>query len=112
MVDNFYSDNQIEVKVLERKCNFIISESDLIYDKDIISVQETITLLNSHYKECVTFWNREGKTRIESLEYAINDIRQIKTNPYSPDGDYLNKYAWLSFLEMKKIELNDLHEEL
>jgi hypothetical protein len=73
----------------------------MIAEKRILNVRETVDVLTVFYRECVEFWKREGYPRTEAVRKAFEDIERLNTNPFEPDGDWLDQKAKLYFMECK-----------
>jgi hypothetical protein len=58
--------------------------------------QETTEILKSFYSECLRFWKRENVEN--AAEYALKDLANIKCDPYSPNGETLDKKAITDFI--------------
>lgn len=71
----------------------------MIAEKRMLNVRETVDVLVMFYRECVEHWKREGYPRTEAVRMAIEDIERLNTNPFEPDGDWLDKKAKLYFME-------------
>lgn len=67
--------------------------------KRMLTVQETVKVLLPFYEDCVKFWVREGKTQSAAIQMALQDIENISTNPFEPNGDWLNQEAKQYFIE-------------
>lgn len=62
---------------------------------------QTIEVLQKFYTDCVKFWKREN-AQFPKLK-AKNDIRNITTNPFEPNGEKLNEDAKADFLKMLEL---------
>lgn len=67
--------------------------------KEMLTVEETVKVLVAFYKDCVGFWKREGKTDSVAKQMALQDIESLNTNPFEPNGDWLNQEAKHYFVE-------------
>lgn len=67
--------------------------------KRMLTVQETVKVLLPFYEDCVKFWLREGKVKPVAVEMALKDIESLNTNPFEPNGDWLNQEAKQAFME-------------
>lgn len=47
------------------------------------------TILDNHYEGCLDFWKRQGKDDITAMEQALRELKSVKTNPASPQGEPL-----------------------
>lgn len=70
-----------------------------VVTKRMLTVQETVKVLLPFYEDCVKFWLREGKTKSAAVQMALQDIESISTNPFEPNGDWLNQEAKHYFME-------------
>ena len=64
-----------------------------------LTIQETVKVLLPFYEDCVKFWLREGKTKSVAVQMALQDIESLNTNPFEPNGDWLNQEAKFYFME-------------
>lgn len=56
-------------------------------------------MLEQFYEECLRFWKREGVENPE--EMALNDVKNLKHNSFSPQGDVLHASELARFIENK-----------
>lgn len=77
-------------------------------DKTIELDEKTVNVLDQFYKDNLSFWNKEIERNPElketAEELALNDVKNAKTDPYSPTGNPLDestKEQWI----MQKTEM-------
>lgn len=63
------------------------------------SYDETIKICEKFYTECVRFWNRENHA--EPAKMALDDVSRLEFNPFSPNGEKLDKAAVNGFVKSK-----------
>lgn len=64
---------------------------------------ETGKVLHEHYFNCVKYWMEKGQDERKARLSALNDIKDIRYNPFIPfpkDKDYLNPDAVQSFKQV------------
>lgn len=59
--------------------------------------EETTEILKKFYEDCLRFWKRENVQ--DAHLNALKDIERITTDPYSPNGEKLNKDALNAFIK-------------
>lgn len=99
-----------------------IKDMVTLYTDNTLSIEETLKTLDAFYEDCLTFWKQEienkkknGITLEKSAkEYALNDVKNIKHDPFSPKGKLLDsdsKEQWLNLaLDFEKKQV--FHEML
>ena len=70
-----------------------------VKEKKVMTIKETMAVLFPFYDDCVKFWLREGKPHSEAVQLALTDIENLKTNPYEPNGDWLDQDSLDAFIE-------------
>jgi hypothetical protein len=61
-------------------------------------------ILNRFYEDCLRFWQREGGYKDYSVkELALQDVSRAENDPYSPQGEPLDKQAKQDFLKDKQL---------
>ena len=71
----------------------------MVATKQVMTIKETMAILFSFHDECVKYWLHEGKPHSEAMNLALQDIEGLSTNPYDPNGDWLDQEAKLHFME-------------
>ena len=59
--------------------------------------EETTDILKEFYGDCLRFWERENAP--DAHLNARKDVERITTDPYSPNGEKLNKNALNAFIK-------------
>ena len=59
--------------------------------------EETTDILKKFYEDCLRFWKRENVQ--DAYLNALKDVERITTDPYSPNGEKLNKDALNAFIK-------------
>ena len=72
----------------------------------MLSKQETQLALEQFFKDCERFWKRIGADEREAFESAIEDVKRITTNPFSPRGDKLDPEAKAEFIKYREQDLS------
>ena len=71
-------------------------------DAVMLSSEKTLKILKSFSQECYDFWIREGASELEAAEKTINDIKDLKHDPYEPCGDLIDENIKEEFLTKLK----------
>lgn len=57
-------------------------------------------MLEQFYEKCLRFWKREGVENPEEL--ALNDVKNLKYDPFSPNGEPIDEKLKFQLIENKK----------
>lgn len=41
-------------------------------------------ILERHFSNCLGFWRHQGKNEEDARDLALNELRQVKSNPFTP----------------------------
>ena len=94
-----------KAELVEMLAAEVVEAEEVSEAQEVQEVQETKTvqILDVFFTSCLKFWQNEkdrGYTDTRSVEaLALNDIRAIKNNPFSPNGkalDIATKESWLA----------------
>lgn len=72
----------------------------------VIDYQKSLSIINKFYIDCVAFWRREG-SKTPELDALNNDIKNVKYNPFTPNGALLDSKALQVFVDTTTSVLND-----
>lgn len=61
--------------------------------------QQTTTICEKFYSECLNFWKREKHDEPEKM--ALTDVARLERDPFSPSGDELDRTAVNDFVKSK-----------
>ena len=61
--------------------------------------QETATICEKFYNECLRFWKREKHDQSEKM--ALADVARLERDPFSPNGNELDRTAINDFITSK-----------
>ena len=73
----------------------------------MLSKQETQSVLEKFFKDCNNYWLRSGycKDEREAFENALDDIKVLRRDPFSPSGEELNQETKAEFIKYRKLDL-------
>lgn len=71
----------------------------------MLNEQETQLVMENFFRDCLNFWRRSVNDEREAFEKALNDIRRITTDPFSPCGDGLDKETKNQFIKYREMDL-------
>lgn len=71
----------------------------------MLNKQETQLALEQFFKDCENFWKRIGADEREAFESAVEDVKRITTDPFSPRGDKLDPEAKAEFIKYREQDL-------
>lgn len=67
----------------------------------MLPYDKSYKLIEQFYYECLAFWKREGEGA-QAYELAKLDVEAVLTNPFDPQGDYLDPQAKKDFFNEPK----------
>lgn len=71
----------------------------------MLNEQETQLVMENFFRDCLNFWRRSVNDEREAFEKALNDIRRITTDPFSPCGDGLDGETKRKFINYREMDL-------
>ena len=71
----------------------------------MLNEHETQLVMENFFSDCLNFWRRSTNDEREAFEKALNDIRRIMTDPFSPCGDRLDMETKNQFIKYREIDL-------
>lgn len=71
----------------------------------MLNKQETQITLEKFFKDCENFWKRTGMDEREAFESALDDIKRVSTDPFSPRGDKLDQETKEQFIKYRMQDL-------
>ena len=71
----------------------------------MLSKHETLVIMDDFFRDCLGFWRRNVDDEREAFKKALNDVRDITTNPFSPHGDTLDAEAKEKYIKNREIDL-------
>ena len=69
----------------------------------MLNEHDTQLVMENFFRDCLNFWRRSTNDEREAFEKALNDIRRITTDPFSPCGKKLDmdtKEKFIKYCEM------------
>ena len=74
----------------------------------MLNEKETQLVLQQFFMECLGFWNRSLSDERIAFEYAIDDVRGLKKDPYSPQGQALDLDVKERFIKYREMDLGNM----
>jgi hypothetical protein len=71
----------------------------------MLSKHETELIMEKFFNDCLSFWKREGHDSRDAFAKALNDVRSLERDPFSPCGDKLDEEAKLNFIRYREMDL-------
>ena len=71
----------------------------------MLNEKETELVLEKAMKDCKGFWKRQGYDELEASIKAIEEIQEMTTDMFSPQGKKLDVRTKEKFVESKKREI-------
>lgn len=73
----------------------------------MLSAQETQLVMEKHFRACYRYWLTSGysKDKREAFANAINDVRNIKRNPLTMQGEELDIETRDKFVRYREQDL-------
>lgn len=73
----------------------------------MLNAQQTQLIMEKHFKACYDYWMRSGycTDEREAFSNAIDDIRNMKHDPFSPCGDKIDIETRNQFVKYREQDL-------
>lgn len=71
----------------------------------MLNEHDTQLVMENFFRDCLSFWRRSTNDEREAFENALNDIRRITTDPFSPCGDKLDVETKEVFIRYREMDL-------
>lgn len=71
----------------------------------MLNEHDTQRVMEHFFRDCQNFWRRTINDEREVFERALNDIRSITTDPFSPYGKKLNVETKEKFIRYREMDL-------
>lgn len=71
----------------------------------MLTTQKTQLVMEQFFNDCLKFWYKKGYDERKAFEMALNDTKNITTDPYSPFGDKLHEETRIKFIQYREIDL-------
>lgn len=71
----------------------------------MLNERETILVLEEAMIDCKGFWKRQGYDELEASIKAIEEVQEMTTDMFSPQGKKLDVKTKEKFVECKKREI-------
>ena len=71
----------------------------------MLNEKETNAILEKFFGECLRYWKMSGSDDREAFEYALDDVKRVKRDPYVPSGKLVNAAAKAQFVHYREMDL-------
>lgn len=71
----------------------------------MLNEHETELAMEHFFRDCLNFWRRNTNDERVAFEKALNDTREITTDPFSPCGKKLDVEAKNKFIKYREMDL-------
>jgi len=71
----------------------------------MLNEHDTQLVMEHFFRDCQNFWRRTINDEREVFEKALNDMRNITTDPFSPYGKKLNVETKEKFIRYREMDL-------
>lgn len=71
----------------------------------MLNEHDTQLVIEHFFRDCQNFWRRTTNDEREVFEKALNDVRSITTDPFSPRGKKLNVETKEKFIRYREMDL-------
>lgn len=71
----------------------------------MLNEHDTQLALEHFFRDCQNFWIRTVDDEREVFERALNDVRSITTDPFSPYGERLDEETKINFIKYREMDL-------
>lgn len=72
----------------------------------VLSPEKTVEIANAFFQDTLNFWKLEKLNRSDRYEFeidpvkmAIKETKSLTNNPYSPNGEMLDRIALVEWVE-------------
>lgn len=73
----------------------------------MLNQRDTQLVLESYFKECLSFWKSEVKDERLAYEKAIRDAECLTRDPNLPMGELLDEDTKAEFIKYRKMDLGN-----
>lgn len=74
----------------------------------MLNEKETQSVLQQFFMECLRFWQRDLFDERQAFQYAINDVKGLTKDPYSPQGQELDHDVKERFIKYRELDLGNM----
>ena len=71
----------------------------------MLNAHDTEIVMDHFFKDCLNFWRRSTNDEREAFEKALNDIKDITTDPFDPFGKKLDVETKNKFIKYREMDL-------
>lgn len=75
----------------------------------MLDMNKTQTILERFFNDCLCFWRRSGSDERQAFEYALDDVKGLKRDPFVPAGEPLDIETKENFIRYREMDLNKLN---
>ena len=71
----------------------------------MLTAHDTEIAMDYFFKNCLDFWRRSTNDEREAFTKALNDIRDITTDPFDPFGKKLDVETKNKYIKYREMDL-------
>ena len=71
----------------------------------MLTARETEAVLSKFFNECLRYWTMQGHEERSAFENALDDVKNVKRDPYSPVGKHIDLSAKEKFIHYREMDL-------
>lgn len=71
----------------------------------MLTAHETELVIEHFFRDCLNFWRRSTNDKREAFTKALNEIRDITTDPFDPFGKKLDVETKKKFIKYREMDL-------
>lgn len=71
----------------------------------MLTAHDTEIAMEHFFRSCLNFWRRNTNDEREAFTKALNDIRDITTDPFDPFGKKLDVETKRQFIKYREMDL-------
>ena len=71
----------------------------------MLTEKETEIVLEKFFNECLRYWTMQGFNAREAFENALDDVRNVKSNPYVPTKSPIDLGVKAKFIHYREMDL-------
>ena len=75
----------------------------------MLDAHKTQIALEKFFKDCFNYWKRTGSDERQAFEYALDDVKNAKRDPFTPAGQLLDPIAKANFIRYREMDLGKLN---
>lgn len=71
----------------------------------MLTAKETEIIMDKFFGECFRYWKMQNYEERKAFEYALDDIKNMKRDPYVPTGKLLDIEAKNQYIHYREMDL-------